>query len=110
LRKSYIEGINKVDFIIANAATVPITAAIAEKQNKKFAFTYFMPPVIPTAEFPLADFDFLDFPLYNKLTYKLAHLFFWKFLKSEVNEFRQELGLACFKGKPFNIRGQAKPA
>lgn len=45
LRKSYIEGIDKVDFIIANAATVPITSAIAEKQNKKFAFTYFMPPV-----------------------------------------------------------------
>jgi len=97
LRKSYIEGFNKVDFIIANAATIPITSAIAEKQNKKLAITYFMPPVIPTAEFPLADFDFLNFPLYNKLTYKLVHLLFWKFMKSEVNEFRQELGLPALK-------------
>jgi sterol 3beta-glucosyltransferase len=109
LRKSYIDGINKVDFIIANAATVPITAAIAEKQNKKFAFTYFMPPVIPTAEFPLADFDFLSFPLYNKLTYKLAHMFFWRFLKSEVNEFRQELGLPVLKENLLTYVGKQKP-
>jgi sterol 3beta-glucosyltransferase len=109
LRKSYIEGINKVDFIIANAATVPITSAIAEKQNKKLAFTYFMPPVIPTGEFPLADFDFLNFPLYNKLTYKLAHLFFWKFLKSEVNEFRQELGLPVLKENLLAYVGKQQP-
>ncbi|HEY2583107.1 MAG TPA: glycosyltransferase [Mucilaginibacter sp.] len=93
LRASYIEGVNKVDFIIANTATLPIVSAIAEKQNKRMALTYFMPPVIATREFPLGDFDFLNFPLYNKLTYKIAHLFFWKFLKKEINEFRQELGL-----------------
>ncbi|MDB5007926.1 MAG: hypothetical protein JWP45_2319 [Mucilaginibacter sp.] len=81
LRKSYIEGISKIDFIVANTATLPIVSTIAEKQHKKIALTYFMPPVIPTREFPLGDFDFLNFPLYNKLTYKIAHLFFWKFLK-----------------------------
>ncbi|MGF7082250.1 glycosyltransferase [Mucilaginibacter sp. UYCu711] len=109
LRKSFIEGISKVDFIIANAATVPITSAIAEKQNKKLAFTYFMPPVIPTTEFPLGDFDFLNFPLYNKLTYKLAHLFFWRFLKSEVNGFRQELGLPILKENLLAYVGRQKP-
>ena len=35
LRKSYLQGFDKVDFIIANTATLPITSAIAEKQNKK---------------------------------------------------------------------------
>jgi sterol 3beta-glucosyltransferase len=109
LRKSYIEGINKVDFVIANAATVPITSAIAEKQNKKLALTYFMPPVIPTAEFPLGDFDFFNFPLYNKLTYKLAHLFFWKFLKKETNEFRQELGLPVLKENLLTYIGKQEP-
>ncbi len=109
LRKSYIEGINKIDFIIANAATIPITSAIAEKQNKKIAFTYFMPPIVPTTEFPLGDFDFLNFPLYNKLTYKLAHLFFWKFLKSEVNEFRQELGLPVLKENLLAYVGKQMP-
>ncbi|MES2428014.1 MAG: glycosyltransferase [Bacteroidota bacterium] len=97
LRKSYLEAFDKVDFIIANAATLPITSAIAEKQNKKLAITYFMPPVIPTAEFPLSDFDFLDFGWYNKFTYKLVHLLFWKFVKGEVNEFRQELDLPILK-------------
>jgi len=109
LRKSYIEGINKVDFIIANAATLPITSAIAEQQNKKLAITYFMPPVVPTAEFPLGDFDFLNFPWYNKLTYKLAHLFFWKFLKAETNEFRQELGLPILTENLLNYIGKQKP-
>ena len=93
LRKSYFEAISKVDFIIANAATLPIVSAIAEKQNKKVALTYFMPPVVPTTEFPLGDFDFLNFAWYNKLTYKIAQSFYWKFVKEETNEYRQELGL-----------------
>ena len=109
LRKSYLEAFNKVDFIIANAATLPITSAIAEKQNKKLAITYFMPPVVPTSEFPLGDFDFLDFPWYNKLTYKLAHVFFWKFLKTETNEFRQELGLPILKENLLNYIGKQYP-
>ena len=109
LRKSYIEGINKVDFIIANSATLPITSTVAEKQNKKVALTYFMPPVVPTAEFPLGDFDFLNFPLYNKLTYKLAHIFYWKFVKEETNEFRQELGLPVLKENLVAHIGKQKP-
>src|SRR5579863_5173862 len=51
LRKSYLDAFDKVDFIIANTATLPITGPIAEKQNKKIALTYFMPPVVTTAEF-----------------------------------------------------------
>jgi sterol 3beta-glucosyltransferase len=93
LRKSYIDGFNKVDFVIINLATLPIASAIAEKQGKKMALTYFMPPMVTTGEFPVADFDFLNFPAYNKLTYKLAHFFYWKFVKQETNEFRKELGL-----------------
>ena len=61
LRKSYEEAISKVDFIIANSMTLPIISAISEKQNKKIALTYFMPPVVSTREFPLADLDFLNF-------------------------------------------------
>lgn len=108
LRASYLEAFNKVDFIIANAATIPITSALAEKQNKPMAFTYFMPPVIPTAEFPIADFDFLNFSWYNKLTYKVVHGLFWKFLKSEVNEFREELGLPVLKENLLSYVGKQK--
>ena len=97
LRKSYEEAISKVDFIIANSMTLPIISAISEKQNKKIALTYFMPPVVSTREFPLADLDFLNFPWYNKLTYKIAHSFFWKFVKGDTNEYRKELGLPELK-------------
>ncbi|HTD99189.1 MAG TPA: glycosyltransferase [Mucilaginibacter sp.] len=97
LRESFLQGINKVDAIIANAAMAAIVCAIAEKQSKKIAFTYFMPPMAVTGEFPIADFDFLNFPWYNRLTYKLAHAFYWKFVKAETNEYRQELGLPVLK-------------
>lgn len=97
LRKSYYEAISKVDFIIANSMTLPIVSAIAEKQNKKVALTYFMPPVVPTIEFPLGDFDFLNFSWYNKFTYKIAQYFFWQFVKKDTNEYRKELGLPELK-------------
>ncbi|HPI12223.1 MAG TPA: glycosyltransferase [Catalimonadaceae bacterium] len=93
LRKSYHQAISKVDYIIANSMTLPIVSAIAEKQNKKVALTYFMPPVVPTTEFPLGDFDFFNFPWYNRLTYKIAQGFFWSFVKQDTNEYRMELGL-----------------
>jgi sterol 3beta-glucosyltransferase len=97
LRKSYYEAISNVDFIIANSMTIPIVSAVAEKQNKKVALTYFMPPVVPTTEFPLGDFDFFNFTWYNKLTYKIAQGFFWKFIKQDTNEYRKELGLPELK-------------
>jgi sterol 3beta-glucosyltransferase len=97
LRKSYFEAISKVDFIIANSMTLPIVSAIVEKQNKKIALTYFMPPVVPTTEFPLGDFDFLNFSWYNKFTYKIAQFFFWQFVKKDTNEYRNKLGLAELK-------------
>lgn len=97
LRKSYYEAISKVDYVIANSMTLPFVSTIAEKQNKKIALTYFMPPVVPTSEFPLGDFDFLNFSWYNKLTYKIAQGFFWQFIKNDTNEYRKELGLPELK-------------
>jgi len=108
LRKSYIDSISKVDFVIANLATLPILNAIAEKQNKKVALTYFMPPVVPTVEFPLSDFDFFNSPWYNKLTYKLTHIFYWRFVKKETNEFRKELGLPVLKENLVDYIGKQK--
>lgn len=97
LRKSYFEAISKVDAIIANSMTLPIVSAIAEKQQKKMVLTYFMPPIVPTGEFPLADFDFFNFPFYNRLTYKLAQALFWTFTKKDVHEYRTMLGLPILK-------------
>jgi UDP:flavonoid glycosyltransferase YjiC (YdhE family) len=108
LRKSYYEAISKVDFVIANSMTLPIVSAIAEKQHKKVALTYFMPPVVPTKEFPLGDFDFFNFSWYNKLTYKIAQGFFWKFIKQDTNEYRQELGLPILKENLVNYLDNQK--
>jgi sterol 3beta-glucosyltransferase len=93
LRKSYYESISRVDYIIANAATLPIVSVIAEKQVKKVAYTYFMPPVVATKEFPVEDLRLLNFGWYNRLTYTIAHGLFWKFVKADINEYRAELGL-----------------
>ena len=109
LRQSYIDGFAKVDFIIANSATLQITSTLAEKQGKKIALTYFMPPVVPTAEFPLGDFDFFNFPSYNRFTYKLAHAFYWKFVKQETNEFRKEIGLEPLKENLIYHLSRQKP-
>jgi UDP:flavonoid glycosyltransferase YjiC (YdhE family) len=109
LRKSYFEAISNVEFIIANSATLPIVSAIAEKQNKKIALTYFMPPVVPTTEFPLGDFDFLNFSWYNKLTYKIAQSFYWKFVKQETNEYRKELGLPILTENLITYIDNQKP-
>jgi len=97
LRESYYKAVSEVDYIIANSMTVPIVSAIVEKQKKPLALTYFMPPVVPTRDFPLGDFDFFNFPCYNKLTYQLAHFFFWRFIKHDVNEYRRVLGLPELK-------------
>ncbi|MCU0469762.1 MAG: glycosyltransferase [Arcicella sp.] len=109
LRKSYFEAISNVDYIIANSATLPIVSTIAEKQNKKVALTYFMPPVVPTSEFPLGDFDFLNFPFYNKLTYKIAQSLYWKFVKEETNEYRQALGLPVLRENLISYIDRQKP-
>lgn len=109
LRKSYWEGIEKVEYIIANSAILPIVSAIAEKQNKKVALTYFMPPVVPTTEFPLGDFDFLNFSWYNKLTYQIAQSFYWKIVKKETNEYRQELFLPVLKENLITYIDKQKP-
>jgi len=109
LRKSYFTSISTVDYIIANSATLPIVSTIAEKQGKKMALTYFMPPVVPTREFPLGDFDFLNFGWYNHLTYKIAQSFYWKFVKAETNEYRQELGLEPLRKNLVQYLDHQKP-
>jgi len=87
LRKSYEEAISGVDVIIANSMTLSIVSAIAERQNKKMALTYFMPPIVPTKEFPLGGLDFIDVSWYNKWTYAIARGFFWKIIKADANFF-----------------------
>lgn len=109
LRQSYWEGVSKIDYIIANSVTLPILSAIAEKQHKKMALTYFMPPIVPTKEFPLGDFDFFDFPFYNKLTYHIAQHLYWTFVKKDTNEYRKELNLAPLSQNLIHYISASRP-
>lgn len=109
LRKSYYDSISRVDHLIANAATLPIVSAIAEKQHKKVAYTYFMPPVVPTGEFPIEDLRLLNFGWYNKLTYTIARGLFWKFVKADTNEYRAELGLPVLRENVLVYIDRQKP-
>ena len=109
LRQSYLDAAAKVDFIVANLATLPIISAIAEKQNKKMALTYFMPPPVPTNEFAMAGLDFINLKGYNKFSYKLARIFYWKFVKEDTNEFRKELGLTPLFENLADYIDRAKP-
>lgn len=97
LRKSYIEGVIKVDVIICNHGCMDVVASIAEKQNKRIAYSYFMPPLAKTGEFPAQDMDFFNFPFYNRLSYEIIYAFYWKFIKKHTNEFRRELGLPVLR-------------
>jgi sterol 3beta-glucosyltransferase len=109
LRKSYYESISNVDFIVANTITLPIVSAIGEQQNKKIAWSFFMPPVVPTSAFPMGDFDFFNFSWYNKFTYTIAQSFYWRFVKEETNEYRLALGLPILKENLIKHIGKQKP-
>ncbi len=89
-----IEGCKKVDFIITTFIPLFYVASIAEKLNKPFVNIILNPPTTPTKEFPYPEFDFLNFPAYNRFTYKLLNFFIWQAYKKRINTFRNGLGLA----------------
>jgi sterol 3beta-glucosyltransferase len=88
-----IEGCKKVDFIITTFIPLFYVASIAEKLNKPFVNVILNPPTTPTNEFPYPEFDLLNFPTYNRFTYKLLNFFIWQAYKKRINTFRNELGL-----------------
>jgi len=100
LRESYVEGFEKVDVIIANRATLPITFSLAEKMNKKIIYSYLMPPMIETSEFPAAHLELLNNRWYNKFSYRFYRFIVWQTIKKDTNEFRKILDLPILK-KPM---------
>jgi sterol 3beta-glucosyltransferase len=87
------DGCKKVDFIITTFIPLFYVGSIAELLNKPFLKVIFNPPTTPTTEFPYPEFDFLNFPSYNKFTYRLLNFFIWQAYKKRINTFRIEIGL-----------------
>jgi sterol 3beta-glucosyltransferase len=105
-----IEGCKKVDFIITTFIPLFYVASIAEKLNKPFVNVILNPPTTPTKEFPYPEFDFLNFPTYNRFTYKLLNFFIWQAYKGRINTFRNKLGLpSCKKSLLKTMEENAVP-
>lgn len=105
-----IQGCKKVDFIITTFIPLFYVASIAEKLNKPFVNIILNPPTTPTKEFPYPEFDFLNFPAYNRFTYKLLNFFIWQAYKKRINTFRNELGLlSCKKSLLKTMEENAVP-
>lgn len=84
---------HQADAIITSTLNFFFVAAIAEKLQKKWALILPNPPATPTREFPFPDFDFINFPLYNLLSYRVLVFFYWQLYKKRVNAFRVSLGM-----------------
>lgn len=97
LRDDLMQGCKDLDFIVANLTMVFLIAPITEKLNKKWAVINLNPPAVPTKEFPFPQFDFLNYPWYNLLTYRLVRSFIWSLNKKDTLEFRNTLGLPELK-------------
>jgi sterol 3beta-glucosyltransferase len=64
-------------------------------------------PTNATREFPFAGFDFpafdfFKFPAYNRATFRLLRSFFWRRVKTSVNDHRKSLGLPALKQSIFD--------
>jgi sterol 3beta-glucosyltransferase len=93
INQDLLKASQDTDVLITSTLNLFYVASIAEKLNKKWAILFPNPPGTPTREFPFPDLDFMDFPLYNILTYKLVSFVYWQSYKKRVNEFRKSLGL-----------------
>lgn len=109
LLESYKKGMELAEVVIANAATLPLLHAVAEFQQKPFAITYFMPPLVPTRHFPVADLAFINWSYYNLFTYWLVRFAYWKIVKEDVQAARKQLGLQPLKKNLIHYIDSKKP-
>ena len=86
-----------VDAIVANNIGATTVSVAAEKLNLKMIILQLNPPVIETNAFPLPGMPFPNLAWLNKLSYKLFYRIMWHFAKSDINEFRQRIGLPLSK-------------
>ncbi|HEV2478679.1 MAG TPA: glycosyltransferase [Puia sp.] len=91
-------GTQKADVLVTSLVGMIWVHAIAAKTGKPWATIQLSFPSTPTREFPFALLSFLDFPAYNKLTYKIFDYLYCKDYTKQLNEFRASLGLEPVKG------------
>ena len=98
----------KTDAMITSMLGMIWVDSAAERVHKPFATIQLSFPSTPTREFPFALLDFFDFPLYNRLTYKVFDFLYTKDYKNPLNEFRQSLDLPKIKGSLLKKLAESK--
>ena len=101
------EGCLRPEVLVTGALGIHWISSIAEKMGKRWAVIQLSFPTNATREFPFAGFDFpafdfFKFPAYNRATFRLLRSFFWRRVKTSVNEHRQSLGLPALQQSIFD--------
>ena len=91
------ETCRKADVLIASLLALPWVDGLAEKLGKKWAAVQLNLPTVPTKAFPMAALDLMDFPAYNRLTYRLYDFAYHKAVKKLADDFRKSLELPRLK-------------
>jgi sterol 3beta-glucosyltransferase len=88
--------------LVTSALGLPSVSCIAEMTGKRWALVQLSFPTTITREFPFAGLDYLDFPAYNRCSYRLFRSFAWRQVRPDVNRFRGSLGLPPLKQSIFD--------
>jgi sterol 3beta-glucosyltransferase len=100
------EGCLKAEVLVTGALGIHWVSSIAEKMGKRWAVIQLSFPTNSTREFPFAGFDFpgfdfFKFPAYNWATFWLLRSFFWRRVRTAVNDHRKSLGLPTLRQSIF---------
>ena len=98
VNKELLAGAKEVDVLVTSLLGVIWVDAIAASLGKPWATIQLSFPSTPTGDFPFALLGFLDFPAYNRWTYRVFDFLYTKDYLHQLNEFRQSLHLPPVKG------------
>jgi sterol 3beta-glucosyltransferase len=108
VNEALFSGAQKAEVFVTSVLGMIWIDAIAGSSDKRYATVQLSFPTTPTSEFPCVLLDFLDFPLYNRFTYRIFDFLYTKDNKKKLNIFRQSLGLPKAKGLLLQNTGAAK--
>jgi len=91
--RGMLELSGQADVLLTSTLNIFYVDAIAEHLGKRWAMLLPSPPMTETAAYPFPDFDAINFPWYNRMTYRLVNFAFWQVFKKRVRIARASLGL-----------------
>jgi sterol 3beta-glucosyltransferase len=91
VNEALLAGAQKAEVFVTSVLGMIWIDAIADSSGKRYATVQLSFPTTPTTEFPCVLLDFLDFPSYNRFTYRVFDFLYTKDNKKKLNSFRQSL-------------------